>query len=132
MHGVRYAVVEEDGSLEWKSQTWFLYAYDVCLMANSEEDMEVSMEQMNECVIENGLKVNENKSKVMCINGEVGRYCNIGEVEEYKYCGGRGKLWFQENRDRRREANGLNGEICGREIREKICDWEGRLEDNDC
>ena len=47
-----------------------LYADDVCLMANSEEDMNVFMEKVNECVGEYGLKVIEKKSKVVCINGE--------------------------------------------------------------
>ena len=31
------------------------------------------MEKVNECVVEHGLKINEKKSKVVCINGEVGR-----------------------------------------------------------
>ena len=43
-------------------------------MANSEEDIKVIMEKVNECVVEYGLKVNEKKSKVVCINGEVGRH----------------------------------------------------------
>ena len=80
-------------------------------MANSEEDMEVIMEKVNECVVEYGLKVNEKKSKVVCINGEVGRRrwmmgdCCIGEVEEYKYLGsklmyGCGALaWYQRECD---------------------------------
>ena len=25
-----------------------------------------------------------------------------------------------------------NGEICSRVIREQICDWKGKMEDNDC
>ena len=89
--------VRKDGVMEWKSQAGLLYADDVCLMANSEEDMKVIMEKVNECVVEYGygLKVNEKKSnsKVVCINGEVGRRrwmmgdCCIGEVEEYKYSG---------------------------------------------
>ena len=60
-------------------------------MASSEEVMKVIMEKVNECVVEYGLKVNEKKSQVVCINGEVGRRgwmmgeCCIGEVEEYKY-----------------------------------------------
>ena len=33
----------------------------------------VIMDKVIECVVEYGLKVNEKKSKVMCINGEVGR-----------------------------------------------------------
>ena len=73
VHGVKYAVVGKDGVMEWKSQAGLLYADDVCLMANSEEDINVIMEKVNECVVEYGLKVNDNKSKVVCINGEVGR-----------------------------------------------------------
>ena len=82
----------------------------MCVMANSEEDMKV-----NECVVEYGLKVNEKKSKVVCINGEVGRRrwmmgdsC-IGEVEEYKYLGitieGGKHAGFKSMRDRMKEAN---------------------------
>ena len=54
------------------------------LMASSEEDMKLAMEKVNACVIDYGLKVNEKKSKVVCINGEVGRrrwmmrHCCIG------------------------------------------------------
>ena len=93
VHGDKYAVVGKDGVMEGKSQSRLLYANDVCLMANSEEDMQVIMEKINECVVEYGLKVNEKTSKVVCINGEVGRRrwmigeCCIGEVEEYKYLG---------------------------------------------
>ena len=39
VHGVKYAVVGKDGVMEWKSQAGLLYADDVCLMANSEEDI---------------------------------------------------------------------------------------------
>ena len=31
------------------------------------------MEKVDECVVEYGLKVNANKSKVVCINGDIGR-----------------------------------------------------------
>ena len=64
-------------------------------MANSEEDMKVIIEKVNECVVEYGLKVNEKKSKVVCINGEVGRHrwmmggCCIEEVEEYNILKGK-------------------------------------------
>ena len=47
-----------------ESQAGLLYADDVCLMANSEEDMKVIMVKFNECVVEYGLKVNGKKSKV--------------------------------------------------------------------
>ena len=71
VHGVKYAVVGKDGVIEWKSQAGLLYADDVCLMTNSVEDMKVIMEKVNECVVEYDLKVDENNSKVVCINGEV-------------------------------------------------------------
>ena len=64
VHGVKYAVVGKDGVMEWKSQAGLLYADDVCLMANSEEDIKVIIEKVNECVVEYGLKVNEKKSTV--------------------------------------------------------------------
>ena len=47
VHGIKYAVVGKDGVMEWKSQAGLLYADDVCLMANSEEDMKVIMEKVN-------------------------------------------------------------------------------------
>ena len=63
-----YAVVGKDGVLEWNNQAGFLYTDDVCLMARSEKDMKVNIEQVNECMIEYGSKVNEKMSKVVCIN----------------------------------------------------------------
>ena len=83
----------EDGSMEWKSQAGFLYAYDMCLMTSSEEEMKTIKEQVDNCVIEYGQKVNEKKPKVVCINGEIersrrkNRGCYIREVEECKYLG---------------------------------------------
>ena len=58
--------------MEWKNHAGLLSADDVCLMASSEEDIKVIMEKVNVCVVEYGLKVNDT-SKVVCINGEVGR-----------------------------------------------------------
>ena len=72
--------------MELKSQAGLLYADDVCVIANSEEDMKVIMETVNECVVEYGLKV-------VCINGEVGR---------------RG---FKNMGDRMKETNGLIGMV---------------------
>ena len=57
VHGAKYAVVGQDGVMEWKSQTGIIYTYDVCLIASSEDDMKVIMEQVNECVIEYGIVV---------------------------------------------------------------------------
>ena len=45
--------------MEWKIQAGLLYADHVCLMANSEEDMNVIIKKVNECVVIYGLKVNE-------------------------------------------------------------------------
>ena len=119
VHGVKYAVVGWDGVLEWKCQTGLIYADDVCLMASSEEDMKVIIEKVNACVVEYGLNVNENKSKVVCINGEVGRRrwmigdCCTREVEEYIYLGntvdGGKHGGFKCSGNRMKEANGLNG-----------------------
>ena len=47
VYGVKYGVVGNDGVMEWKSQVGLLYADYVCLMANSEEDMEVIIEKVN-------------------------------------------------------------------------------------
>ena len=84
----------------------------MCLMANSEEEMKVIMEKVNECVVEYGVK-----AKVVCINGEVGRCrwmigdCCIREVEEYTYLGitieGGKHSGFKCKGDRMKEANGL-------------------------
>ena len=41
-------MVGTDCVMEWKSQAGLLYADDVCLMANSEEDMKVIMEKLND------------------------------------------------------------------------------------
>ena len=97
MHGITYAVVGQDGSLEWKRKAWFQYADDVCLMASRVEDMNVIMKNSNECVIKNGLKVNKKKSKVVCINGRVSNIGKsyIGELEEYIYLWEEEKRWFQ-------------------------------------
>ena len=88
---------------------------------NSEEDMKVIMEKVIECVVQYGLKINEKKSKVMCINGEVGRRrcmvgdCCIGEVEGYKYLGitieGGKHGGFKNMGDRMKESNGLIGMV---------------------
>ena len=122
MHGVKYAVVGKDDVVKWKSQSRLLYADHLWLMASIEEDIKVIMERVNSCVVEYCLKVNVNqkKSKVVCINGEVGRrkwiigYCCIGEVEEYKLGttveGGK-HYGFKSMWDRMKEANGLMGMV---------------------
>ena len=74
--------------------------------------MKLIMEQVKECVIEYGLKVNEKKSKVVCINREVGRRrlmmgdCCIGEVVVYTVEGVK-HGGFKRMGDRIKEENGL-------------------------
>ena len=54
------------------------------------------------------------------------------KVEKYKYLGimieGGKHSGFKNMGDRMKE---WDGEICSRAIREQICDWKGRMEDND-
>ena len=78
------------------------------------------MEKVNECIVEYGLKVNEKKSKVVYINGKVGRRrwmigdCCIGKIEEYKYLGitiGGKHGGFKRMGDRMKEANRLIGMV---------------------
>ena len=72
----------KDGVMKWKSQAGLLSADDVCLMASSEQDIKAIMEEVKACVVKYALMVNEKKSKVECINGEVGgRRWMIGESE---------------------------------------------------
>ena len=63
---VQYAEVVKDGVMEWKSQAELLYADDVCLMGSSEEGIKVIMEKVNACVVEYGLKVNNEKKSKVC------------------------------------------------------------------
>ena len=104
-----------------ESQAGLLYADDVCLIANSEKYLKVIMEKVNECVVKYGFKVNEKKSKVVCINGKVDRRrwmigdCCIGEIEEYKCLGitveGGKHGGFKNMVDRIKEDNGLIGMV---------------------
>ena len=41
--------------------------------SSKKKDIKIIMEQVNACAIEYGLEVNEKKSNVVCINGDVGR-----------------------------------------------------------
>ena len=83
--------------------------------------MQVITEKVNECVVEYGLKVSEKKSKVVCINGEIGRRrwmmgdCCIGKVEEYRCLGitteGVKYGGFKSMGDRMKETKGLMGMV---------------------
>ena len=62
--GFKYMVVKKDGVIEKKSQAGFLYAYDVCLMASNEQDLQMILDSISGCISEYGMKVSEIKSKV--------------------------------------------------------------------
>ena len=48
-----------------------LSADDICLVTNSSEDLQRIIDEISDCIKEYGMKVNENKSKVVCVNGEL-------------------------------------------------------------
>ena len=83
VHRIKYAVVGKDGVMEWKSQAGLQYADDVCLMANSEEDLKVIMEKVNECVVEYDLKVNEKKRALV---SDIGRACLMEVGYKSRWC----------------------------------------------
>ena len=60
-HGFKYLMVDRDGLLVEKSQTGFLYADDVCLIASNEQDMHRIFDSISGCIIEYGMKVSEKK-----------------------------------------------------------------------
>ena len=69
-----------------------LYADDLFLCGESEEDLRVMVGQFAEVCRRRGLKVNASKSKVMVLNGEEGLECQVHvddirleHVSEFKY-----------------------------------------------
>ena len=40
-HGFKYLMVDRDGLVVEKSQSGFLYAVDVCLIASNEQDLQM-------------------------------------------------------------------------------------------
>ena len=71
VHGFRYSVIKEDGSVDVRVRSGFMYADDICLIASSEEKLQSIMNELNGCVEEYGMKVSEAKSKVVCVNGNM-------------------------------------------------------------
>ena len=49
-----------------KSQSVFLYADDVCLMASNEQHLQTIFDIISGSMKEYGMKINRNKSKVVC------------------------------------------------------------------
>ena len=67
--GFKYMVVNEDGVIKKKSQARFVYADDMCLMANNEQDMQIIFDNISGCISKYGMKVSERKLNMVCING---------------------------------------------------------------
>ena len=72
----------------------FLYAVDLVICGESEEDLRVMVGQFAEACRRRGMKVNAGKSKVMVLNGEEGLECEVHvdgihleQVSEFKYLG---------------------------------------------
>ena len=68
--GFKYLMVNKAGVIEEKSQTGFLYADDVCLMASNQQQLQTIFDNISGCIKEYGMKINGKKSKVVCINGD--------------------------------------------------------------
>ena len=66
-HGFKY-LMDRDGLIVQKSQSGFLYADAVCLIASNEQDMQRIVDSISGCISEYGMKVSRKKSKVICIN----------------------------------------------------------------
>ena len=82
-----------EGGREWRLPG-LLYADDVILCGESEEDLRGIVGQFAELCRRRGLKVNAGKSKVMVLNGEKGLECKVHVdgirlegVSEFKYLG---------------------------------------------
>ena len=120
-HGFRYSVVKEDGSVVDRVRSGFMYADDICLVASSEEKLQSIMNELNGSVEEYGMKVSEAKSKVVCINGNMGERqwmlgrCKISEVRKYTYLGvtveGGLDGGFKSMGDRMKDANRVIGMV---------------------
>ena len=90
-------------------------------MASNGQHLQTMFDHISGCIKEYGMKINGNKSKVVCINGaEKERSwnfggCEIGEVEEYKYLGVMVKAGlnggFKSMGDRMVDANGVLGMV---------------------
>ena len=90
--GRRGASFLEDGR-EWRF-LGLLYADDLALCGEPEEDLRVMVERFAEVCRRRGLKVKAGKSKVIVLNGEEGLECEVhvhgirlGYVSEFKYLG---------------------------------------------
>ena len=55
----------------YKSCAVFLYADDIVLISNNESELQLQIDEVYEVFMEYGMKVSENKSRVVCMNGEI-------------------------------------------------------------
>ena len=84
-------VVNKDGVIEKKRQAGFLFADYVYLMACNEQGLHMIFDNISGCISDYGIKVNERKSKVVCVNGAKKErrwnlsWIYVGEVEEYRF-----------------------------------------------
>ena len=62
-HGFIYLMVDRDRMIVEKSQTGFLYADDVYLIASNEQDLQSIFVSIRGCIREYGMKVSEKKIK---------------------------------------------------------------------
>ena len=89
--GFKYTSVNSNGELKQSNLAGLMYADDVSLFAESAKALQRDCDHVSTVIEKYGLKVSENKSKVVCINGirgiirwKIGGTA-IDETEESKY-----------------------------------------------
>ena len=60
-HGFKYVMVDREGLMVEKSQAGFLYAYDACLIASNEHDLQMIFDSISGCISEYGMQVSEKR-----------------------------------------------------------------------
>ena len=81
MEAVTHSVRE--GGLPWE----MLYADDLVLVGKCEEELKEKLRKWNECLKDKGLKINEEKTKVMCESFGTGTTQVVGNVKHpYSVC----------------------------------------------
>ena len=90
-----------EGEKEWRLPG-FVYANELVLFGESEEDMKGTVGWMVEVCRRRGLKINEGKSKMMVLNGEEGRE----RVSEFKYLFWTNQVQMEQNAVGRWRAGG--------------------------
>ena len=130
--GVRYAREgEEGGQIRERKIKGMLYADDICIVANTENELTETLGRINKVALEYELSISEKKSMVVAVNGEdQGREWRIGEksireVERSKYLGARveggrtGGIKLMEDRVKD-IGKTRNAEVCCSKVWQKI------------